>query len=277
MVSSNVLSVLPLFVSVFAGDKAWGNYCNTKVCNKCRSYLVRNYRVKEDRYWIMCSTLARNKFCCDFSHGPTLFTVGDFCRDQPSEKLVEVERVSINKDLNSTECDVIKNSADESQIKSELEEPFLKFEQLVSNDVSQLCCDEKAQNCQNGSCLIIESEAKKLANKTKDGRRSELMMKDGCEMEYVEYLPCAVVNTNQQSDKLQEIAVYVGLVFVGALIGACMIAIIVWKRRDTQRLEIQQKVRSNPQTTLHSRVSSDYRLSENKETEALKSYHPQNL
>ena len=47
------------------------------------------------------------------------------------------------------------------------------------------------------------------------------------------------------------VAVYVGLVFVGALIGACMIAIIVWKRRDTQRLEIQQKVRSNPQTTLH--------------------------
>ena len=112
--------------------------------------------------------------------------------------------MSINKDLNSTECDVIKNSADESQIKSELEEPFLKFEELVSNDVSQLCCDEEVQNCQNGSCLIIESEAKKLANKTKDGRRSELNKKDGCEMEYVEYLPCAVVNTNQQSDKLQE-------------------------------------------------------------------------
>ena len=74
----------------------------------------------------------------------------------------------------------------------------------MANDVNQLCCDEKSPSCQNGSCLVIESEAKKLANKTKDGRRSDLRLKNGCEIEYVEYLPCAVVNTNQQSDKLQE-------------------------------------------------------------------------
>merc|ERR1712131_288465 len=65
------------------------NYCSNKVCNKCRSYLVRNYRDRTDRLWLMCSALARNKNCCQFESGPTLFTelkdpVG-FCTNNPDE------------------------------------------------------------------------------------------------------------------------------------------------------------------------------------------------
>jgi len=91
------------------------NYCSPKVCNKCRSYLVRNYGDRSDRLWLMCSALARNEECCSFVSGPTLFTevsqvnLEAACSNQPQnytilsgKRKIEIE----NCDLEETDEDL---------------------------------------------------------------------------------------------------------------------------------------------------------------------------
>ena len=52
---------------------------------------------------------------------------------------------------------------------------------------------------------------------------------------------------------------------VGAVIGACMIALVIWKRRDTKRLETSQKFRSKEISRRCSIGNVDVKLLQEKE------------
>jgi hypothetical protein len=193
-----VLSSLSTVLSTGSSRRRdqWASYCNTKVCSKCRSYLVRNYR---DRYWVMCSTLARSKKCCDFRQVPSLFTVRDLCTGQPETKFVEVSVLAIGESVSKSKCNSLKNETD-FNILNDVFDDFEKKREESSN----LCnCDPNTETCdQPVECIDIKNEDTVLRNSSDKGIASEV--NEECVIRYTSSETCAIVNQNMQTAKLAE-------------------------------------------------------------------------
>merc|ERR1719333_262779 len=192
----------------------WDMICKPAICSKCRSYLIRN---SKDRYWVMCSTLSRNKHCCNFRGGPTLFTqMSDMCRDKDGEQEIIEKDYEINFDLSDEECREIKND-NLTKITNDLEEVSGEFERLLDSNCrgNQLQCSLGATyNYFDTSNINYESKP------------------ETCLIKYKEMKTCSQVSAELRTEKIFGALTYVGLILGGALIGGILIGAMILKRND---------------------------------------------
>merc|ERR1712131_88882 len=183
------------------------SYCTTKVCNKCRSYLVRNYR---DRLWLMCSALARNDECCSFLSGPTLFTTESLkgaCESKPGETEILMGYV-VYDDENCDDNDECFNLTDE----------MTKLE-------------EKAKQEEESSKPVFQM------NQMSSGKAD-------CKIRKNNYISCAAVQKQERMDNIKTGLGYTfgSLFFV--LVGALVAVVIKFKKKEDIRLQQSQAKRS---------------------------------
>jgi len=206
------------------------SYCTTKVCNKCRSYLVRNYR---DRLWLMCSALARNDECCSFLSGPTLFTTESLkgaCESKPGETEILMGYV-VYDDEN---CD-----GNNDTLASDLKN-------LIDINQDEICDD-------NDECFNLTDEMTKLEEKAKQEEESAKPVfqmnqmssgKADCKIRKNNYISCAAVQKQERMDNIKTGLGYTfgSLFFV--LVGALVAVVIKFKKKEDIRLQQSQAKRS---------------------------------
>jgi len=206
------------------------SYCTTKVCNKCRSYLVRNYR---DRLWLMCSALARNDECCSFLSGPTLFTTESLkgaCESKPGETEILMGYV-VYDDEN---CD-----GNNDTLASDLKN-------LIDINQDEICND-------NDDCFNLTDEMTKLEEKAKEEEESDKPVfqmnqmssgKADCKIRKNNYISCAAV---QQQERMDNIKTGLGYTFGSlffVLVGALVAVVIKFKKKEDVRLQQSQAKRN---------------------------------
>jgi len=210
------------------------NYCSNKVCNKCRSYLVRNYRDRTDRLWLMCSALARNKNCCHFESGPTLFTLKDpvgFCSNNPDTTFVNVGYQVYN--LNDTECDSTTPETVENELLSELGVNAIEDVNL------DLACINKIT--EESTCSTVADAVKEVADY--EEQQGQLFQTENkCQIRLNEYETCAAVMKDKKISDVKKGAGWVlGVVFCGAFV-ALIVLTTRYKKRETERLKLHQEI-----------------------------------
>jgi len=188
-----IFAILILAVQMTSGQN-YKNYCSNKVCNKCRSYLVRNYRDRTDRLWLMCSALARNDKCCRFESGPTLFTVRDktgSCVNQPDAHVVEVGY----KKYEISECD---QNEDPKQISTDILDE-LGYTDVDSIDFENACANDI------GDCVLVSDAIQQLKDEVDQVERLfDTDIRNGsCEIRMNQFESCAVVRQQEMQKKFE--------------------------------------------------------------------------
>jgi len=206
------------------------SYCTTKVCNKCRSYLVRNYR---DRLWLMCSALARNDECCSFLSGPTLFTTESLkgaCESKPGETEILMGYVVYDDENCDGNNDTLAND----------------LKSLIDINQDEICDD-------NDECFNLTDEMTKLEEKAKQEEESAKPVfqmnqmssgKADCKIRKNNYISCAAVQKQERMDNIKTGLGYTfgSLFFV--LVGALVAVVIKFKKKEDIRLQQSQAKRS---------------------------------
>jgi len=228
-----LITIIATLLLVVEGQN-YKNYCSNKVCNKCRSYLVRNYRDRTDRLWLMCSALARNKNCCQFESGPTLFTLKDpvgFCTNNPDETFTLVGYQLYN--LNSSECESSTPELVESDLLVEL-----GVDSVDQVDLDYACVNETSDQ---SKCTTVASAVKDVEDY--ENQHGLLFQAENkCQIRMNEYESCAAVMKEKTlSDFKQGAGWVLGVVFCGAFI-ALIVVTTKYKKRETQRLKLHQEI-----------------------------------
>lgn len=227
--------ILLSFLAIAESAK-FKNYCSPKVCNKCRSYLVRNYGDRSDRLWLMCSALARNEECCSFVSGPTLFTevsqvnLEDACANQPQNYTI----LSAKREIEIENCD-LDESAEDLKL-------FLRDEAgLGDSEVTKICSDESCSDpdqCSPGNCFDVNEQMNEIEFWHEEHPQQSLFdpQSNKCAIVQNEFKSCAAVyNDKRQDDIKTGLSYALGAVFIGVLI-ALTALLMKYKKRDDERL-----------------------------------------
>jgi hypothetical protein len=207
------ISIVYQIVSVVMASN-WDMICKPAICSKCRSYLIRN---SKDRYWVMCSTLSRNKHCCNFRGGPTLFTsMSDMCRDKDGDKEIVEKDYEINFDVSDEECRQI-GSDNLTAITNDLAEVSGEFERAM---------DSKCR----GNALQCSLEA--TYNHFDTESINYEVQPESCSIKYKVMKTCSQVSAELRTEKIFGALTYIGLILGGALIGGILIGAMILKRND---------------------------------------------
>jgi len=235
MVETRKILLLSLYSLQFAVVESakFKNYCSPKVCNKCRSYLVRNYGDRSDRLWLMCSALARNEECCSFVSGPTLFTevsqvnLEAACSNQPQNYTI----LSGKREIEIENCDLEESNED---LKS-----FLQDEAGLGNsEISKICADSCTDPETCSSCFDVNEKMNEIEFWHQEHPQQSLFdpQSNKCAIVQNEFQSCAAVyNVKRQEDIKTGLSYALGAVFIGVLI-ALTALLMKYKKRDDERL-----------------------------------------
>ncbi|CAG5109778.1 Oidioi.mRNA.OKI2018_I69.chr2.g4267.t2.cds [Oikopleura dioica] len=210
----------------------WEMICKPAICSKCRSYLIRN---SKDRYWVMCSTLSRNKHCCNFRGGPTLFTsISDMCQDKDGDNEIVEKDYEINFDVTDEECQGIAND-NMTEITNDLA--------LVSDEFER-AMDSKCRG--NNKQCSLEATYREIQTDGKYRLDFEVQ-KDNCSIKYKEMKTCSQVSAQLRTEQIVSALTYIGLIIGGALIGGILIGAMILKRNDHKAMLERSRARTSVQ------------------------------
>jgi len=182
----------------------------------------------------MCSALARNKNCCHFESGPTLFTLKDpvgFCSNNPDTTFVNVGYQVYN--LNDTECDSTTPETVENELLSELGVDAIEDVNL------DLACINKIT--EESTCSTVADAVKEVADY--EEQQGQLFQTENkCQIRLNEYETCAAVMKDKKISDVKKGAGWVlGVVFCGAFV-ALIVLTTRYKKRETERLKLHQEI-----------------------------------
>lgn len=202
---------------ILAGTKEWNRFCNMKVCNHCRSYLVRVMNPIGDKHYLRCSIITTNNNCCQYDTDirQNLFTDRQ-CKGAPTEQLMEVYQKTVQIENCGTE------QQNQTDLVTELDEVFDNFD--LDNEV----CPKSSTDC-----LDLSGEIKTFQDKIIQFNTTS------CSITYKEMQTCGYIIEEKYNSDLITALTYASILLLGALFGAGVVAAVLWKKKDNKRLKTQ--------------------------------------
>lgn len=192
------------------GDVDWANfilktninmdkYCTTKICSKCRSYLVRS-RDKKTNQWKVCAALTTAHDCCPYKQTGALFKVN---AQKGNTQTPENNCETVQLAGNSTDGQEMENR-DCNMLQGEEYPDFSDLDDFSTFDVNDLKFGQKV-----GTPRVVNA-----------------FNAEKCEIQ-VGNCPIEAASANG--------LVLIGSIFTGLLLFALVASFIVWYIRDRRQ------------------------------------------